>query len=434
MYTYKVPVICGSCVQSRRTEKDSRLSKFMMIFGFFSTMPILSLFSYTLYVWGLMLFFGYLLLHLCCAKRIIISKHIEISYLCVVAVSLCSSVVSVLRMPPLWKEGWATTLIQYLIVFCFYLFFISGRHNKELMAFIVGIYYAAVFQMIWGYMQFILFELGIDLNNLVFRDMLHLIDFSATHTYNSQLKISAFCWNAANLAPLVIFGFAFSNNAVIKCLFLILAVISGSRTLLIGIAFYIFIAMLLYLKRIRFFSARKCLILSALLFVCIIGVLGNSDVMSLLSDKVTSLVNAVLNPDSEGSANTHLKYILTIFEVTGKNDFLSNLIGYGMGCSGYVFSHFYGQSLDQKWSVECDYINYLWSFGYIGFAFYYFWYVKNIIKAYKIDLRYALLFFTLLFEGIFYNITFNWVTLLILSIFILCKYKINIFSETKNAF
>lgn len=104
------------------------------------------------------------------------------------------------------------------------------------------------------------------------------------------------------------------------------------------------------------------------------------------------------------------------------------MFGYGPGCSGYAQSelmNFYATS--DKWSIECDYVNQLWSYGYIGFAMYYYWYLKNFVKTINLDKKYVALFAAFLFEGLLYNITFNWMLFLIISIFLLSQSKINIF-------
>ena len=80
-----------------------------------------------------------------------------------------------------------------------------------------------------------------------------------------------------------------------------------------------------------------------------------------------------------------------------------------------------------KWSIECDYVNQLWSYGYISFIVYYYWYIKNALSTFKLNKKYVVLFMTFLFEGFLYNITFNWVLFLIISIFIMNEEKIDIF-------
>lgn len=52
---------------------------------------------------------------------------------------------------------------------------------------------------------------------------------------------------------------------------------------------------------------------------------------------------------------------------------------------------------------------------------------KNTLSTFKLDTKYVALFITFLFEGLLYNITFNWVQFLLISIFIMSKEKIDIF-------
>ena len=49
------------------------------------------------------------------------------------------------------------------------------------------------------------------------------------------------------------------------------------------------------------------------------------------------------------------------------------------------------------------------------------------MKTIKFDKKYAVLFTAFLFEGLLYNITFNWALFLIISVFLLAKSRINIF-------
>ena len=63
---------------------------------------------------------------------------------------------------------------------------------------------------------------------------------------------------------------------------------------------------------------------------------------------------------------------------------------------------------------------------------YYYWYIKNAVRTFKLDKRYVVLMLTFMFEGILYNITFNWVFFLLIAIFLLGKNKINIFATAMN--
>ena len=126
---------------------------------------------------------------------------------------------------------------------------------------------------------------------------------------------------------------------------------------------------------------------------------------------------------TQSSSTVHARYWTSVPIVTQWNGVLNNLFGYGNGCSGYPFAILYGQYDDHNWVVECDYINNLWSFGYIGFALWYSWYGNHVFKGKKLDKKFLVLFLGLLVEGITYNVTFNWCFLFLLFVFIEIDYS-----------
>ena len=105
------------------------------------------------------------------------------------------------------------------------------------------------------------------------------------------------------------------------------------------------------------------------------------------------------------------------------------MFGWGNGCSGYPFSTWYNQYVGDSWVVECDFINRLWNFGYIGFALWYGWYGYNVVKSAKIDKRYVVLFAALLRMGVTYNVMMGWCFMTLLLIFTFIAKKRNIFDE-----
>lgn len=140
-------------------------------------------------------------------------------------------------------------------------------------------------------------------------------------------------------------------------------------------------------------SKKKVVFLVVTVTVIVIAFVTNIDSILKKVVEITDLLDIKNRVRTEGSANTHLYYLTSIPAITMKNDFISNLFGYGPGCSGYAQSelmNFYPE-LD-KWSIECDYVNQLWSYGYIGFAIYYYWYIKNTLSTFKLDTKYVALY------------------------------------------
>ena len=68
----------------------------------------------------------------------------------------------------------------------------------------------------------------------------------------------------------------------------------------------------------------------------------------------------------------------------------------------------------------------------MGLVVYYYWYLKNYVKTIRLDKKYVALFTAFLFEGLLYNITFNWMLFLIIAIFLLAQSEINIFKLDDN--
>ena len=180
-------------------------------------------------------------------------------------------------------------------------------------------------------------------------------------------------------------------------------------------------------------SKKKLAFFIVVIIVISIALATNMNTILEKAMEIIELLNIKSRVKIEGSANTHLYYLTSISAITMKNDLISNLFGYGPGCSGYALSalmNFYATS--DKWSIECDYVNQLWSYGYIGFVVYYYWYLKNYVKTIRLDKKYVALFTAFLFEGLLYNITFNWMLFLIIAIFLLAQSEINIFKLDDN--
>ncbi len=411
------------------------LSTFMKWFGFFAPAPIISLFSITAYVWFLMILFLIIILY-SFKDKFKYSKRFDKSYLSYILIVYISSLLCLLRMPDIWKADIITLTIQFTTVLLIYIFFDIYKKVDVIIAFVKGIYISSVTQMIWGYLQLALGHVGIDLNSLIFGKILHMYTGIATH-YNraGEIKVSAFCWNAGNFAPLMIIGLLLSRNILAKIAFIVISFISGSRTLIFGMFFCVFI------KTVADFFKKKKISRNKMAIICCFIILGfsvfilNSGMIITKISKALSSLNVIANYKTEASTNTHVMYLLRIFDVTSKNDIITNLFGYGPKCSGYAFVKHYNFYSDiGKWSVECDYINCLWNYGYLGFLTYYIWLIKNIVhcKRRSNNYMYIVLFSTLLVMGFMYNITFSWVSLFFIFLFVLNKHGIDIFELDSN--
>lgn len=409
-------------------KKKKFYSMALLLFGILAPMPIISFFSITMYVWGVMILGMIALIEWVNQGRMKLDRKFDRAFAAVILTWLISYLICAIRMPAKWTNGLGTGFMQTCFLIVVYIFFSQRKKVQYLAYYIKGVYISSIIQMIWGYAQILCDAIGIDLNTIVFRDTLHMVKEIATQYQFGQLKVSGLCWNAGNFAPLITFGFIYTKNCYLKLAFFLLGFLSGSRTLMMGLLVCVAVELITTGKFKPTLSKKKVVFLGVAITGVVIAFVTNIDSILKKVVEIADLLDIKNRVRTEGSANTHLYYLTSIPAITMKNDLLSNLFGYGPGCSGYpqsVLMNFYPE-LD-KWSIECDYVNQLWSYGYIGFAIYYYWYIKNTLSAFKLDTKYVALFITFLFEGLLYNITFNWVQFLLISIFIMSKEKIDIF-------
>ena len=397
--------------------ENSFLNSFLFVFGIFCTMPIISFFGVSIYVWMLTLLFIIVLFEIInnrCEFNVKVDKILILFFI----FELISHFICLNYLPKTWNEDLITSLLQWFFVLIIYLYFSSKDKARSTKYFIDGVYYSSLIQMIWGFLQLLFYFRGGDLNNTVFRDTLHMVTESATQYQFGSLKISGLCWNAGNLAPLVIFGYVYSKNVYIKILFIILSFVSGSRTLYISMLTILALELIFRTRKSYGLTPKKVVTILILMIIVPLMILVNIDTINFLIAKMTKLLDFVNNAQTEGSTSNHLFYLTSIFQVTSKNSIINNLFGYGPNCSGYVFSKLFNIYNDgKKWAAECDYVNILWSYGYCGFITYYIWYISKLKRLYKLNKKYIIMFLTFLIAGFFYNITFNWVFLLIIFIF-----------------
>jgi hypothetical protein len=134
---------------------------------------------------------------------------------------------------------------------------------------------------------------------------------------------------------------------------------------------------------------------------------------------------------TQTSSKIHTRYWITIPKVTRWAGWVRGLFGFGINCSGYPFTSLFNQFPGEPWVVECDYIDYLWNYGYVGFALFYVMFFKNIIRSLKINKKYAVVILGILVEGVTYNVLFNWCFLTMILCFVCLDYRIDIFDHGK---
>ncbi len=408
----------------------------IFIYGLLGTMPIISVFGLTIFSWlTVAVVFFFIIFRIKENGRI--SKFIT-PYMIVVCLSAISAFLCLnSSMPSIWKNQQVKGLvwnILYLIVFiCF-----SKSRNDIARTFIRGVYISSIVHMVWGFLQFILYTAGgIKLNDVIFVDLLHMSADTVTQIKDGSIALSGLCWNAGNMAPLLILGFAMSTTIPLKAAFALCTFLSGSRAAVLGLVTYIIISYVLKPGKSK---------VSKRVWLVVFGIIVVGVPILLATGKMESITSAIQKTISyfsrdtltrQASAIIHLRYLTSVFDVARFAGITKILFGFGIGCSGYPFTVLYQQynTVDfGTWVVECDIINQLWSTGLIALIVRYVWYIKYAKSAFKIDKKLFCFFIAFFVEGLVYNVTFNWSFIMLVCMFILVhnKQPISVVQHTGN--
>lgn len=290
-------------------------------------------------------------------------------------------------------------------------------------------------QLFWCLAQFVLYRgLQLDLNQLIFCDLLHLVENPSQYK-TGIYHPSGLCWHSAFMAPVTIIAFVFSRHYGIKLLALVDAVICNNATAMIGICVCIAISALFslveFLSRPGHAAPKRAVIAVIVVILIAIPLLSYSGVFSTVFRKAVNIYERATGIVYDGgSANAHIRYYTAYPQVVEDQSLLRFLFGYGPGNSGYPISKLFGQYATLKsWAVETDVMNQLYSHGIVGFVLLYGLLAFIAVRGFRIDRRYTVLILSLAVAGITYNIQFIWVLFLEFLLYFCVKKNINVFED-----
>lgn len=405
--------------------------KMLFIYGFLGTMPIVEVLGFTAFTWLTLITVGYILIK--GKGNLKISKSARFFIILSVSMIVSSLVGIFSDMPSYWKSLGTSNMVWQVLYIIVVLYYMNKKRIHKCLFYIKGVYYAAIIHCVWGLFQLLIYRVtGIAINQVIFHDLLGVELASFVQMRGGSIALTGFCWNAGNLAPLVIIGYLLSGSVYVKLFFLLVTAISGSRTLILGMVACVGIQIAIGIFRRYKGKMKKSYIIavSGVFLIILIFVLTQRGLMNSIVERIQEVSSSFTLDylQSQASSRVHARYWTTIPTVTKWNSFIHNLFGYGIGCSGYPFAVLLNQYADHAWTVECDFINNLWGIGYIGFILWYGWYAIHIVRSIKIDKKYLMLFIGLLVEGVTYNVTFNWCYIFLLMTFGLIDEKVNVFA------
>lgn len=393
--------------------------KIIFIFGFTATMPILQIKGISLFTFFALGMTVYFAIKIYLEKKNPFSKIANMWYVFIVITGIISAVICLLSdMQQYWKSNQYTNILWLGIFLIILIYFNRKEGVSSALVFLNGVYWAAIFQVVWALLQYVIYKVcGISTNTVMFTEVLQVIEY-ATHTkYNGSIALSGFCWHVGNMTPLVTFGYVFSQSRIVKLMIIAYAMVCNSRTTLLGILFCVFLELVYYFKKKR--NIHKSVIVCGTLLVAIAGVI-------VFYDKLLYVLQEVVSKLGQGgvdtSALTHLNYWTSLPFFFSRLDIKNLMFGFGLENSGYPFAKEFLQYVGEVWIVECDYINQLWNTGLVGLLLVYGWIGYLYMSSRKKSFKYSIFILALLFEGITYNVIFKWCWVVLFAVYSVSNY------------
>lgn len=340
-----------------------------------------------------------------------------------------------------WMHRASKGFISILIITLVY-FLISGvsSHKDIIREFRKGIIWAININIFWAILQVLFYRMkGININQLIFVDTLHTTENIGKFVKGTTLVASGLHWHPANLAPLLVLGLLLNKKIWYKAIIILVTVLTFSSTAILGVIVCVGLQFIFnshtYVKtfknkRITIKNVLELFAGTVLLAVVVI-VFIKFNFKEQIVDVITNL-SAKLNVSgtTDASANAHMDYYRYLPKILRDTPILKVILGYGYGCSGYVYSMLLGQyTFLDTWAVESDIINNILGMGILNSLVIYTWIVRIGIKGFKIDYRYLIFVVVILIQGVTYNIQFDWIILLLCVMAASIKNNINFFSD-----
>lgn len=349
-----------------------------------------------------------------------------------IVLSIAASVIS---LPEKWIVSSIKSLIKYIFVFPTIFWLLDNKRLQDVKAyFLRGFYYGAIVQMVWGYLQFVLFFLkGSELNSIVFGKILGIGEIGGTKiVWDSYvaaggltvLRMKGIGWEAANFSLTMVIGFilarSLKKSSFIKWLFVGSILLCTSRS-----GWVAFAAVILAILFKKVFLANKSKekrkkryleYFIILIFFVLAPLMFGEKIFTIILGMVHNLRSSLDTTDAMSSSSLHISYYTNLFKMLSKENIFNILFGNGYFSAGYIASiniKAFSQGINNiGWNPESDFITIILGNGLIGCIGYYGFCIFGIIKHKLND--YALMILAIVVMGVTYlTIRGTWSLLII---------------------
>lgn len=344
-------------------------------------------------------------------KKFIITNSIFNYYIVIVILSMI--MVLIFPVGPDWTKTSLINTINYLFFYFVIYSYIRRGKGTAKTAYFRGLKVSALLQLIWeGLQATFWYVFHRKLNYELFSSVSVLNDIKLSqHDIYGNYRFTGLGWQSSNLAMALLLGYVLFRNKYIRLAFILGIIASTSRVgivcIVIIVCFEIF-----YLKK------KPQLIENIFDIIIMIGIVCVGIYLAFSNSKlffgVISSFSDVSKRFGDISWDLHFLYYIWIPEVISKMPIYRILFGYGMGCSGYAYSHFKGVYIENgPWIPENDFCSTLFGTGILGLIFLYTWYLRSMCMRNRRSMDFTILLM-IFFAGFMYAYISSWVLIVVM--------------------
>ncbi|WP_031536221.1 O-antigen ligase family protein [Bacillus sp. MB2021] len=370
-----------------------------------------------------------LILQVCYLKGKIYFYSYKINIYLLFFVFLVSSIGSYYYLPYMWfSDSFKATIKFLFLLFPFVFLFSEKDITTYRTKFLKGLLISAWIQLIWEFLQLILYyQFSISLNEIIFGNLFHIeINHRWSFIKDGQFRPSGVSWEPANLSLSLLMGFILANGLMGKILFSLGIILSTSRTGIIVWLFCLSLYIVIYLRKnagkknsqnVKWSNILTIYVTVFLMSIIILYLFMATNIVEVLNHTFERIISGIANDDS--SANQHSNYYWQGINIISSSSIFQMFFGYGTTVAGYPFMESYNifTWLEYPWTPESDFVTLLVGNGIIGFIIYYLILYKNLMLN-RNNLKYWLMILVIIISGIMYvYIRSSWTLLIILLLY-----------------
>ena len=308
-----------------------------------------------------------------------------------------------------WTRVALINTVNHVFFYSILFIYIQNDVNSVMKRYYInGLKVSILLQLFWEIMQIISwYAFDKNLNQELFSSLKVLSNIKLTQSdIYGNYRFTGLGWQSSNLAIALLLGYILFNNKYIRFACIIGIIASTSRVGVVSLVIIILYQIIFVKKRLRIIRNKKDIILVALFGS--LGVCFLTTQIDIMQGIVHSLSN-MAKRFTDISWDLHFLYYLWIPEILSKMPYLNILFGYGLGCSGYAYSHYKDVYVNSgPWIPENDFCSSLFGIGVIGLLAQYVWYLYSMHKRKKNSKDYMVLLM-IFFAGFMYAYINSWV-------------------------